>query len=65
MKSLFSSMQNNRTISTLAASTVIILFSEMMEFSTKNIQRTQISEGKILDLQEYFICKNEYSKLIF
>jgi hypothetical protein len=65
MKSLFSSMQNNRTISTLAASTVIILFSEMLEFSTKNIQRTQISEGKILDLQEYFICKNEDSKLFF
>jgi hypothetical protein len=48
----------------LAASTVIILFSEMWEFSTKNIQKTQISEGKILNLQEYFICKNEDSKLV-
>jgi hypothetical protein len=47
----------------LAASIAIILFSEILEFSTKNIQRTEISEGKILNLQEYFICKNEDSKL--
>ncbi len=47
---------------TLPASIVIILFSEMLSFSHKIFLKKKLWREKILKLQEYFVCWNENFK---